>query len=143
MKNVFRMPKKSRITLRSSYLDIGRFWGMAIPTIKRKVEMHRQQDSTAVQRYWSSFFQKYQCSESWNIEAMERQMYHSLQWRFYISRTLVPNGSLCQSAQCLHSSFELASCGPSEAWSQSRWIGSSGHEDRFCGTRPTARLTVW
>ena len=40
MRNVFRMPKKPRITPWSSYQDIGRFWvqhrkrsGMAIPTI--------------------------------------------------------------------------------------------------------------
>ena len=44
---------------------------------------------------------------SWNLEAKERQMYHSFRWRIYRYRTLVPNSSLCQSAQCLRSSCEL------------------------------------
>ena len=121
MRIVFRMPKKSRITPRSSYQDIGRFWvqdrkrsGMAIPTITRTVEshretveLHRQQDSTAIQRDWSSYLQKFQCFESWNLEAKERQMDDSLQWRFCKYRTLVPNSSLCQSAPCLRNSCEL------------------------------------
>ena len=45
--------------------------------------------------------------ESWDLEAKERQTYHSLQWRFYEYRTLVPNSSLCQLAHCLRSSCEL------------------------------------
>ena len=53
------------------------------PRSKRTVELHRQQDGTAIQRHCSSCLQKYQCFESWNIEAKERQMYHSLQWRFF------------------------------------------------------------
>ena len=62
------------------------------------VELHRQQKCTAIQTDWSSCLQKHQCFESWNLEAKERQMYHSLQWRFYKYRTLVPNSSLCQPA---------------------------------------------
>ena len=62
------------------------------------VELHRQQKCTAIQTDWSSCLQKHQCFESWNLEAKDRQMYHSLQWRFYKYRTLVPNSSLCQPA---------------------------------------------
>ena len=54
---------------------------MAIPTIKRTMELHSQQNGTAIQRNWSSCFQKYQCFESWDLEAKERQTYHSLQER--------------------------------------------------------------
>ena len=46
---------------------------------KRTVELHRQQNGTAIRRDWSSCLQKYQCFESWNFEAKERQLYHSLQ----------------------------------------------------------------
>ena len=77
------------------------------PQSKKTVELHRQQNGTAIQRDWSSFLQKHQFLQSWNLEAMERQMYHSLQWRFHKYRALVPNSSLCQSAQCLRSSCEL------------------------------------
>ena len=89
MKNVFRTPKKSGITPWNSCTDIGRFWvqdrkksGMAIPTIKRTVELHRQQSGTAIQRHWSSCLQEHQCFESWDIEPKERQMYHSSQLRY-------------------------------------------------------------
>ena len=74
---------------------------------KRAMELHSQQNGTAIQRNWSCFLQKYQCFESWDLEEKERQMYHSLQWRFYEYRTLVPNSSRCQSPQFLRSSCEL------------------------------------
>ena len=66
---------------------------------KRTMELHSQHTGTAIQRNWSSCLQKHQCCESWDLEAKERQLYHSLQWRFYEYRTLAPNSSLCQSAQ--------------------------------------------
>ena len=116
MKNVFRMPKSQELrheilarTLDVSGSRIGQS-GMAIPTIKKKnVELHSQQNGTTIQRDWSSCLQKHQCFESWNLEVKERQIYHSLQWRFYKHRTLVPNSSLCQSAQRPRSSCELVS----------------------------------
>ena len=45
-------------------------------------------------------FKKYQCLESWNLEAKERSNIHSLERRFDEHRTLVPNNSFCKSAQC-------------------------------------------
>ena len=70
---------------------------MSIPTIKKDSGIAPPtQNGTAIQRDRSSYLQKYQCIESWNLEDKERPMYHSLQWRFYKYRTLVPNGSLCQ-----------------------------------------------
>ena len=77
------------------------------PRSKWTVELHRQQNGTAIRRDWSSCPQKHLCFESWNLEAKANQMYYSLQWRFKKYRTLVPNSSLCQSAQCLRSSCEL------------------------------------
>ena len=44
---------------------------------KRARELHSQQNGTAIQRNWSSCLQKYQCFESWDLEAKERQIYHS------------------------------------------------------------------
>ena len=72
-----------------------------------------QWDSTAnemVQRFKETgqlVFKKHQCFESWNPEAEERFRNYSLQWRFVKYRTLVPNNSFCESAQCLRSSGEL------------------------------------
>ena len=60
MRIVFRMPKKSRMTPRSSYQDIGRFWvqdrkrsGLAIPTITRTVALHRQTVELPPTRWYS------------------------------------------------------------------------------------------
>ena len=92
MTSAFRM---SRITSWSSCKDVGRFWvrmGRKVvwrfPRSQRSVELHRQQNGTAIPRDWSSCLQKHQCFESWNLEAKERQLYHSLQWRFHKHRTL-------------------------------------------------------
>ena len=54
---------------------IGRKVVWRFPWSKRTVELHRQQDGTAIQRDWSSCLQKYQCFESWNLEAKEKQVY--------------------------------------------------------------------
>ena len=73
---------------------------MAIPTIKKRE--WKCTSNKMVQR-----FKEYQRFESWDLEATDRQMYRSLERRFYKYRTLVPNSLLCQSAQCLRSSCEL------------------------------------
>ena len=45
----------------------------------------------------------------WVVESWKRRMagHHTLQCGFFKHRTFVPNHSLCNSAQCLRSSFEL------------------------------------
>ena len=74
---------------------------------KRAVELYSRQNGATIQRNWSSCIQKYQCPESWNLEAKERSNIHSLQLRFYEHRTLVPNNSFCKSACCSRSRGEL------------------------------------
>ena len=96
-------------TLDVSGSRVGRrvFWRFS--RSKRAIELHSQQNGTAIQINWSYCLQKDQCLESWSLEARVWKMYHSLQWRFYEYRTLVPSSSLCQSAQYLKSSSELVS----------------------------------
>ena len=52
---------------------------------------YSQQNGTAIQRNWSSYFHSHQCFESRNIEAKERQKYHSLQWRIHEHGTILSN----------------------------------------------------
>ena len=106
--------RKIRYDLETKNMDvswsrIGREVARGFPRSKRTVELHRQQDGTAIQRDGPSCLQKYRCFVSRNLEAKERQMYHSFTSMeiFYKYRTLVPNSSICQSAQCLQSSCEL------------------------------------
>ena len=44
---------------------------------------YSQQNGTATQRNWSSYFHNHQSFESRNLEAKKWQKYHSLQWRFH------------------------------------------------------------
>ena len=65
------------------------------------VGSHRQQDGTAIQRNMSSHLHKYQCLDSWSLEAKKWETYHSLQRSFYKYRTLVSNNSFRESDQFL------------------------------------------
>ena len=46
---------------------------------------YSHQNGTAIQRNWSSYFHSHQYFESRNVETKARQMYHSLQWRFFMN----------------------------------------------------------
>ena len=96
--------------------DIGRLWvqgrkrnGVGFPRSKKQWNCTANKMVPRLKETGHLVFKKHQRFESWDLEAKERQMYHSLQWRFYKYRTLVPNSSICQSAQCPRSSCELVS----------------------------------
>ena len=64
---------------KKSYQDMAHFCvrgrkrdGKAILTIKRTVRTHSRQNGKGIQGMLSSCVQKYQCIESWDLEAEER-----------------------------------------------------------------------
>ena len=92
MRFVFRILKNSRCTRRNSHRYTGR--SSVLETKRRKVEFRSFTDSTAVQGNRSPSLHICQCSEN-----AESKRNHTLQCGCFKHRTLVPNHSVCVSAQ--------------------------------------------
>ena len=113
MRIVFRMPERSRITPWSSYQDIGRFWVQ--DQKKRYGDSHDQKgqwNCTAnkmVQRFKDTahpVFKSTSASSRGILKQRRGRCTIHFDGDFFKYRTLVPNSSLCQSAQCLRNSCE-------------------------------------
>ena len=104
--------KKVKEYAERSCKDTGRFW---VPVVWnsslhawRKMGFHSLSDGGAIQRHRSSSIQGYPCFESWNSEEEEWERHHlTLQRGCFEPRALVPNHSLCKSAQFLRNSYDL------------------------------------
>ena len=108
MRIACRMPRKSRITRRGFHQDIGLFW---VQVRKRNgTVLHMMDNGTVQPTRWYSNWKKLVILFSQppvHFETKERQMYHSLQWRFHEHRTIISNSSFCESSQCLRGCYEL------------------------------------
>ena len=74
-------------------------------TARREVELRSNTDATTISGDMN--FTKCQCLESWNSEKNEKQRNHTFHSGNFERRTLIPNHSLCKSAQYLRSSVKL------------------------------------
>ena len=122
-KSALQIPKKWKITRRSSREDTGQSSAQETKrsgtelsvTHLKEIGVHRLTDGGKIQRNPSPSIQEHQCFESWNSEKKEKQTYHTLRCgcfdtrrcRCFENRTHSSHDSLSKSAQYLRSSIKL------------------------------------
>ena len=95
------------------YQDIGLFWVQVRKRNGTAAHMLDTCDRTAnkmAQQFKEAghpIFTATSAVSRGNVETTERQMYHSLQWRFHEHRCFVSNKSFCESSQYLRGCYEL------------------------------------